>query len=197
MKYYIELTLFDYPDYRMYELWGRLYMQLHLALVEVKDNQDKVNVGVSFPEYHFDEIKQIGALGSKIRLFAQERITLEQLNIRKWLNRLVDYVHISPIFEVPDDIKGYAIYNRVQVKNNAERLARRQLKKHQNLDFEQTVLRYQNIVTTCHLPYISFKSLSSKRPFNLFIEKKEVPPTLNVASFNTYGLGTNCALPEF
>ena len=52
------------------------------------------------------------------------KLILEKLDLKKWLDRLTDYVHITSIREVPENIKGYAIYKRKQVKTNAERLAR-------------------------------------------------------------------------
>ncbi len=40
-------------------------------------------------------------------MFAPFQETLESLNIRKWLSRLTDYVHITGIREVPKNIKEY------------------------------------------------------------------------------------------
>ncbi len=197
MKYYIELTLIPHPDSRMYGLWSKLYTQLHLALVNIKDADDTVKVGISLPEYRFDETKKIGSLGSKIRLFANEQATLERLNIQQWLNRFTDYVHITSIRKVPERIKGYARYSRVQVKTNAERLARHRLKKHQDLSFEQAVARYQKIITTCPLPYVQLTSLTNEYKFKLFIKKEVVEDIISTIAFNTYGLSNNCALPEF
>ncbi len=35
-------------DFSPYELWSQLYPQLHLALVEAKNADNKVNIGFSF-----------------------------------------------------------------------------------------------------------------------------------------------------
>ena len=54
MKYYIEVTLMKTDDFSPYELWSRIYTQLHIAFAEIKDTYDKVNIGVSFPQYRFN-----------------------------------------------------------------------------------------------------------------------------------------------
>lgn len=45
-----------------------------------------------------------------------QQIHLKLLNIRRWLDSLEDYVDMTSIREVLNDIKGYAIYKRKQVK---------------------------------------------------------------------------------
>lgn len=48
MKYYQEITIIKSPDISPYFIWSKLYTQLHLALVEVKNPDDSSNIGVSF-----------------------------------------------------------------------------------------------------------------------------------------------------
>nr|WP_264755539.1 type I-F CRISPR-associated endoribonuclease Cas6/Csy4 [Moraxella canis] len=48
MNYYLELTIMDNPELTPYQIWSKLYTQLHLAFVEQKDEQDKVGYGVHF-----------------------------------------------------------------------------------------------------------------------------------------------------
>ena len=95
MKYYIEVTLMKTDDFSPYELWSRIYTQLHIAFAEIKDTHDKVNIGVSFPQYRFNAEKSVGFLGEKFRIFAQSQADLEKLNIQKWFDRLTDYLHIT------------------------------------------------------------------------------------------------------
>ncbi|MEG2920458.1 MAG: type I-F CRISPR-associated endoribonuclease Cas6/Csy4, partial [Acinetobacter sp.] len=123
MKYYIEVTLMKTDDFSPYELWSRIYTQLHIAFAEIKDTYDnKVSIGVSFPQYRFNAEKGVGFLGEKIRIFAQSQADLKKLNIQKWFDRLTDYLHITSIREVPENkITGYAIYRRKQVKTNPQR----------------------------------------------------------------------------
>ncbi len=86
---------------------------------------NKVKVGVAFPQY--DE--QQHQLGCKLRLFAPSCELLEKLNIKQWLSRLTDYVHISSIKNVPEKIDSYVVFKRVQLKTSNARLARRKAKR--------------------------------------------------------------------
>jgi CRISPR-associated endonuclease Csy4 len=202
MNYYIEVTLMENEKFSPYQLWSQLYPQLHLALVEVKNADNKVNVGLAFPQYCFYQDKGIGFLGTKLRLFAQSEADLKKIDIRKWIERLrlEDYVHTTSIREVPKEVKGYAIYKRKQVKTNAQRLARHRVKRG-DIGFDEALARYSNVVTTSNLPYIEMKSLStsdqqSEKRFKLFIEKQPAEKS-ETQVFSTYGLSSECSVPEF
>ncbi len=202
MKYYIEVTLMKTDDFSPYELWSRIYTQLHIAFAEIKDTSDnKVSIGISFPQYRFSAEKSVGFLGEKIRIFAQSQADLEKLNIQKWFDRLTDYLHITSIREVPENkITDYAIYRRKQVKTNPQRLARHRVKRG-DIGFDEALARYSNVVTTTDLPYIQLQSLSTsdeqdKRWFKLFIEKKSAEKS-ETQVFSTYGLSSQSSVPEF
>lgn len=199
MKYYQEITLIDQAEISSYFIWEKLYAQLHIALAESKDSNEKTNIGVSFPQYIFeektDEKKAKINMGKKLRLFAQSETELQTLDIKKWLDRLTDYVHIASIREVPENIKGYAIYKRKQPKTNAERLARHRAKRG-DIDFDEALSRYQNVVTTTDLPFVQMKSLTSGQPFKLFIEKQPAEQSASQV-FSTYGLSSESSIPEF
>ena len=196
MKYYIEVTLMKNDDFSSYELWSRIYTQLHIAFAEIKDADNKVNIGLSFPQYRFHSEKGVGFLGEKLRLFAECQADLEKLNISKWFERLTDYLHITSIREVPEaKITGYATYSRKQVKTNAERLARHRVKRG-DISFDEALARYSNVITTTDLPYIQMKSLTSDKSFKLFIEKKSATKS-ETQVFSTYGLSSVSSVPEF
>lgn len=199
MKYYQEITLIDQAEISSYFIWSKLYAQLHIALAESKDSKNKTNIGVSFPQYIFEEKteekKAKVNMGKKLRLFAQSGAELQTLDIKKWLDRLTDYVHITSIREVPENIKGYAIYKRKQVKTNAERLARHRVKSG-DISFDEALARYNNVVTATNLPYIQMKSLTSGQPFKLFIEKQPAEQSASQV-FSTYGLSSESSIPEF
>ena len=204
MKFYQEITLIDQAEISPYFIWSKVYTQLHIALAEIKDDSDKVGIGASFPQYIFEEkVENQKArinLGNKLRLFAESEADLKKLDIRKWLERLEDYVHITSIREVPSDIKGYAIYKRKQVKTNAQRLARHRIKRG-DIGFDEALARYSNVVTTTNFPYIEMKSLStsdqqSEKRFKLFIEKQPAEKT-ETQVFSTYGLSSVSSVPEF
>ena len=196
MNHYIEVTLVDTDEFSPYALWSVLYTQLHLALVEIKDQNNQVNVGISFPQYRFNQDKGIGFLGTKLRLFAQTEADLQKLDLRKWLDRLTDYVHVSSIREVPvNKITGYVTFSRKQVKTNAERLARHRVKRG-DIDFDEAFKRYQNVITSTDLPYVQMKSLTSDKSFKLFIEKRDVEKSESQV-FSSYGLSSESCVPEF
>lgn len=195
MQNYIEVTLIDSADFSPYELWSEVYRQLHIGLAEIKNSDNKVNIGFSFPQYRFNVEKGVGFLGTKLRVFAKSKSDLEKLNIQKWLELLIDYVHITSIREVPENIKGYATYSRKQVKTNAERLARHRVKRG-DIGFDEALARYSNVVTTTDLPYIQMKSLTSEKSFKLFIEKKNANQS-ETQVFSTYGLSSESSVPEF
>ena len=200
MNYYIEVTLMENDQFSPYELWSQLYPQLHLAVVEAKNADNKVNIGFSFPQYRFHQDKGVGLIGTKLRLFAESEADLKKLDIRRWLERLEDYVHVTSIREVPNDIKNYAIYKRKQVKTNAQRLARHRVKRG-DIGFDEALARYSNVVTTTNMPYIEMKSLStsdqqSEKRFKLFIEKQSAEKS-ETQVFSTYGLSSVSSVPEF
>lgn len=196
MKHYLEITLIDGGNESLYFIWSKLYAQLHLALVEVKKHNDKSNIGVSFPEYRFNPEKGIGFLGTKLRVFANSEEELQTLNIITWLARLSDYIHVSSIREVPvHKITGYAIFSRKQVKTNASRLARHRIKRG-DIDFDEAVARYQNIVTRSDLPFVQLKSLTNQHPFRLFIHK-ENKEHAEIGGFSSYGLSADATVPAF
>ncbi|SDY51377.1 type I-F CRISPR-associated endoribonuclease Cas6/Csy4 [Acinetobacter kyonggiensis] len=199
MKFYQEITLIDQAEISPYFIWSKLYAQLHIALAEHKNANEKGNIGISFPKYIYedgDEAKKSKVhLGDKLRIFAEDQAALENLNMFQWLERLTDYVHITSIREVPENIKGYATYSRKQVKTNAERLARHRVKRG-DIGFDEALARYSNVVTTTDLPYIQMKSLTSDKSFKLFIEKKNANQS-ETQVFSTYGLSSESSVPEF
>lgn len=199
MRYYQEITLIDQAEISPYFIWSKFYTQLHIAFAEIKDTNDKVNIGVSFPQYIFEEKTEDKnvkvSLGKKLRLFAQNEADLAKLDIKKWLDRLTDYVHVTSIREVPENIKSYAIYKRKQVKTNAERLARHRVKRG-DIGFDEALARYRHVVTTTDLPFIQMKSLTSDKMFKLFIEKQSIGQS-ETQIFSTYGLSSESSVPEF
>ena len=88
MKYYTEITFMMHDDISCYQLWAKIYSQLHLALVEIKNQDNTVNIGVSFPEYKYNTERQIGFLGTKIRLFAHKEESLQHLETLLGGNRI-------------------------------------------------------------------------------------------------------------
>ena len=205
MLYYQEITLIDQGkiyqnEISSYFIWSKLYTQLHLALVKIQNQDGIVNIGVSFPQFIYqkeEKCKPKINLGTSLRLFAKTEEELQTLNILNMLERLMDYLHISPIRLVPQDkITAYVKFNRKQFKTNPERLARHRVKTRNDISFDEAVKLYQNRITFTDLPYIEMKSLTNNRRFKLFIEKN-ISEKSNGYKFNTYGLSSESTVPDF
>ncbi len=195
MKFYLEITLLPNPEVGVNFLWSKVFQQIHLGLVEMQDDQGKVPVGLSFPEYVIGDKYSI--LGSKLRLFANDEAVLKQFDTAKWLARLSDYVHCTSIQPVPEKIIGYAIYQREQPKTNPERLARRYARRH-NVDYQNALTIYsKRNYQSINSPFIRLKSLSSDNNFCLWIKKIPVDIQASTSEFSSYGLSSVSSVPEF
>ena len=194
MKFYLEITLLPNPEVNVHFLWSKAFQQLHLGLVELQDEQKQVPIGLSFPEYLIGE--KFSLLGSKCRLFATDQATLESLDIGKWLQRLSDYVHVTSIRPVPNQVTGYATYQRQQAKTNPESLARRYAKRHQ-LSFDEAWQKYSSMQPpSISTPFIRLNSLSNGQAFCLWIKKTAVQE-VQTGQYSSYGLSATSTVPEF
>ena len=196
MQHYVEITLLPTDDIGHYFLWGKIYQQLHLALVELTAGQGG-SVGFSFPGYSVNQPR----LGRKVRVFAPSEAQLVQFNASKWLGRLSDYCHVSSIRAVPEKTQ-YAIFNRKQCVNNPERLARRRAKR-KGETFEQALAHFAGFDSEfSSLPFVGLESLSTvsdadaNHRFKLFIDQKIVLQPQE-GSFNCYGLSNTATIPWF
>ena len=195
MTHYQELTLLQHEDVPLFALWGKVYVQIHLALTELQAALGAGKVGVAFPEYRFDAEAQSGHLGRKLRVFADDAAILQQLNLSQHLRRYADYVQLSAVAAVPAE-HGLACYARVQVKSGAERATRRLIKRHPELNYETELARLQALSVHSALPFIQLNSLSSKQAFRLFIAKSEAT-VVQTGDFGTYGLSNSATVPDF
>jgi CRISPR-associated endonuclease Csy4 len=195
MNYYIDIKLLTDSEITLGFIWKKLYAQIHLALVEVRDDDSLVSIGLSFPKYTEDRF-----LGDTLRLFAPTQDELEALDLNQWLGRLLDYLTISEIKEVPSNTTEFVSFRRKQFKVNIERLARRQAKR-KGISFEEALKNYENFDEEekkrgNRLPYINVKSLSSEQEMKLFIEKSKVKEE-KIGLFSTYGLSRESTVPWF
>ncbi|MCU6435462.1 type I-F CRISPR-associated endoribonuclease Cas6/Csy4 [Undibacterium sp. Jales W-56] len=196
MNYYQELTLLPQTEVSVHSIWPKLYQQLHLALVELQKAQPEKPVGVSFPQYKFNGRDASGFIGSKLRIFASDEVTLVQLDLAKWLNRLHDYVHITQTRAVPENINRYFCFSRVQVKSNVHRLARRKANR-EGINVEQALVLLNGFEEKkLKKPFINLCSLSGGERFQLFIARKESPLAVS-GSFSSYGLSAVATVPDF
>lgn len=204
-----------------FKIWSELYTQLHLALVEQAkathgEGATQSDIGVSFPEYACFEKngETIAILGSKLRVFAKSESELEQLNLNKWCERLLDYVHIKSISEVGDKSTGYVVVKRFRQEKDMDSKTRNFAKKHDKTfeevkasrvahikeryrlsTIEEARHRYENPVLEKR-PYILMKSSTTKSRFSLEIEQLEVDRQ-QTGTFNTYGLSHKTTVPHW
>ncbi|MBP6366766.1 MAG: type I-F CRISPR-associated endoribonuclease Cas6/Csy4 [Nitrosomonas sp.] len=194
MRFYCEITLLPNPEVNLNFLWSRVFQQIHLGLVEMQDEQRRVPIGISFPEYVIGE--KYSVLGDKLRLFAQDEPTLRRFDSARWLARLSDYVHCTSIRSVPEKLTGYAIFQREQPKTSKERLARRYANRH-NVDYDTALQCYSGMAHKLVLtPFIRLRSLSSDKTFCLWI-KKTIIPEPSSSTFSSYGLSVSATVPDF
>ena len=194
MNYYIQISLLPNFESNLFHLSSKVFQQIHLGLVEMQDDQKRVPIGISFPEYVIGEKYNI--LGGKLRLFAPDETTLARFNAPKWLSRLSDYVHCTGIRNVPEKLKGYATYQREQPKTSKERLARRFASRH-HVDYDTALRRYIGMeYKLISIPFIHLKSLSNGKTFCLWIRKKAAAESSGEI-FSSYGLSTSTTVPEF
>lgn len=196
MNYYLELTIIGNPELTPYQIWSKLYTQLHLAFVEQKDAQDKTVYGVSFPQYRTLADKKIAYLGYKLRVFAPTEQALSALNLNKWLERLTDYIHISSIRSVPNDIKGYANYYRATPKMILDERITHQAKRH-GVPYHKAAERFEGYKEQSLVyPHIQLTSQTNHQSYPLYIGK-QAAEVLTDGRFGTYGLSRTSSVPEF
>ncbi len=194
---YIEITLIDNTDFSWFELWSKVYTQLHLAFVKQKDAEEKIIYGVSFPKYRLIQQKKLGYLGDKIRIFADSVEALEQLNLNHWLERLQDYVHVLSARKVPEDkINGYATYFKVNPKLTIEQRILHQAER-RGISIAEAQEHFKALdLTETFEPYINMKSQTNDMNFRLIIGKKHADEA-NIGKFGSYGLSRTSTVPEF
>lgn len=200
MNYYVDIKLECDTEITLGFIWQKVYTQMHLALVELKDENNTVDIGFSFPLYNNHPFP----LGDVLRVFGNSKERLEELNLTKWLNRLDGYAYVGEIQRVPTDVKGYVCFGRKQFKSGAEvrRLAKRYAKRNGVSEeealstFELAEKKYTKLKEENKLPFVNIKSLSNRQPIKIFIIKKEVE-SAEKGVFNTYGLSNFSTLPWF
>ena len=194
MKAYLDITLLPSDDIGLHFLWGKVFQQVHLALVENKNTDGSSSFGVTFPEFNAEKHR----LGRKLRLFAPNSSDFKRLSISRSLDRLADYVHITSVRQTPERVEKYVCFSRLRTKSSRERLARRAMKRH-GLTYEQALQNRENFQPQwTDAPFIQLKSLGNGQRFRLFIEmeEKESPGECS-KGFNAYGLSKETALPKF
>ena len=192
MKVYLEITLLPGADIDLNFLLEKVYRQIHLGLADIQTPNGSSAIGVSFPEYNAEKYQ----LGTKLRLFAQDKNMIENFNAKKWLTCLSDYVHITGVRDVPGNITNYIRFKRKQSKSSTGRLARRKAKR-EGIEFDQAFqLLHSREEILIKSPFIKMVSSSSGQNFRLFIIKEHAAEQIN-EGFSCYGLSAKSTIPDF
>jgi len=191
LLYYQEITLIPDGETPAFFLMSRVFVQIHLALGNWKNQTGSQPFGISFPQY------EEKSLGEKIRIFAESRELLEKLDMEGSLKRLKDYVHLTSIRKVPmNRITGYASFSRYQPDSSVKQKARRFSARHPSTSYEEALSQMKQKKEDYGKPFIHMKSLSGGQKFNLFIAKTPQAEEMR-GFFSTYGLSRDASLPEF
>lgn len=191
MKFYQEITLIN-GDKPLYVVWSDLYRQFHIALADLKNSQGIERIGVSFPEYKYEEIsdkngksKTFATLGTKLRVFAPEQTDLLLLDMSKWLERLSDYVHIKSISQV-GNIMGHVVVRRYRYKSLEKKA--QDYAKLKNIGFDEALIhtrQYRQLPKS--YPFILLKSETNQSEYRLSVWQETVTEE-QMGNFNSYGM---------
>lgn len=188
MNFYQEITLIPDAEIAPYFLWSKVYNQLHLALADVKNKHDIDGIGISFPQYKFDEKngKTFATLGNKLRIFANTADELDKLALPVWFARLIDYVHLTTVKEVGDKATGHVVVKRYRYKDFDKKVA--EFAEHRGIS-EKAALAHcrEHKRPIKRYPFISLKSLTTGHNYKLSIWQ-EVVAQPQSGTFNTYGI---------
>lgn len=192
MHYYRDIRLLPDEIAGINFLWEKIYLQIHLSLVGIKDENERVPVGLSFPGYDMEA----HTLGDTLRILARDRAEIDSLNIEDALLRFRDYVQIRDLKEIPATIDAFARYRRQRAKSSIPRLARRRARR-KGITEEQALVDFSSFdEKRLTVPFVNAKSLSGDRRFRLYIlEEKAVPPV--EGDFSCYGLSSSATVPVF
>ncbi|WP_227523197.1 MULTISPECIES: type I-F CRISPR-associated endoribonuclease Cas6/Csy4 [Psychrobacter] len=199
LTHFQEITIIPDPDIAPYFIWSKLFTQFHIALAEMKNKHDIESIGVSFPDYHYDDKNEKSSkLGVKLRVFAPNQKDLETLNLDNWLSRLTDYVHIKGIKDVPiDKITGYVSVHRYRFKPIEVQVE--SLAKKMEISNDEAMAIVVKRKAELKLPFIRMFSESNKTHYPLQIlqqpSKQDVTGGFNVYGMN--GMRDNVTVPQW
>jgi CRISPR-associated endonuclease Csy4 len=186
MDHYLDIRILPTPEIAEPHVLNVLAGKLHLALAELQSD----DIGVSFPHFQLDPPR----LGNLMRLHGS-RTRLEKLMLRPWTAGVAHYVYIGAVTPVPTT-KSHCTVRRIQVRSSAERIRRRQMKRH-GWNVEEARARIPDTIERrLNLPFLSLRSSSTGQPFRIFIDQRQSESPVP-GRFNTYGLSQAATVPWF
>ncbi|MBQ0959800.1 type I-F CRISPR-associated endoribonuclease Cas6/Csy4 [Ideonella sp. 4Y11] len=186
MHHYIDIHLRPDPEFAEHQLMAALFTKLHRWLALVQSRQ----IAVSFPGYSESPV----TLGPTLRLLGPA-VELTRLMEHDWLKGMRDHADVRGMAPVPAEAVQRTL-RRVQAKSSAERLRRRQMRRH-NLSHEEALQRVpDSCAETLKLPYLRLSSASTGQRFKFFLRLGAPCPQAS-GEFNAYGLSTTATVPWF
>ncbi|KAF7597959.1 MAG: type I-F CRISPR-associated endoribonuclease Cas6/Csy4 [Candidatus Dactylopiibacterium carminicum] len=187
MDHYIDLRVRPDPEFPVPQLLNALAAKLHRALVALQAE----DIGVSFPHH---KAKGSG-LGDILRLHGTAA-RLQTMMQSDWLQGMADHVEQAGILPVPMGAQ-FRVVRRVQAQSNAERIRRRQIKRHGWSEKEARERIPDAVEKRLDLPWLTLRSQSTGQNFRLFVEHLPCQPAANPGRFNAYGLSNTATIPWF
>ena len=185
LKYYLDIEAVPDPELSINFIISKAFFKVHCAIAK---KQGKI--AAAFPG-----IKRT-TVGNIIRLFAETREELEALDLKAGLECLNGAVYVKKIKTVPAGIESFSIYSRIHAPASIQATARRYVKRHNGISYEEVLKRYKKSFVLCNTPYLLMESSSSRQKFSLFVDKKKATFEQQ-GEFNSYGLSNSATVPVF
>ena len=187
MDHYLDIRLRPDPELASSHVMDALFSKLHLALAA----RQAGDIGISFPRV----VTGRAGLGDVLRLHGGAA-ALGALMATPWLAGLLDHLQASGIAAVPAGSQ-HRVVQRVQAKSSAERIRRRQMRRH---GYDETQARERvpdSVERTLALPYVNLRSTSTVQAFRLFIAHGPQLAAPQAGTFSAYGLSPQATVPWF
>ena len=182
--HYIEIKAIPQVDMLQTEVISFCLQKLHQILPHFEGR-----IGLAFPAYGNDK-----TLGGIIRLFGSEN-DCDSVYIKS--QELRDYVLLSEVMPIPEKVRSYRIYQRVQMKGqSAIRRAEKRLTAQGKWSEEVRQNTLQKQATQRVYPHAHLKSSSTKQQFILAIKSVYKAKSVE-GSFSAYGLSQTATVPHF
>lgn len=197
-KWYVEINAENDKDL------AAVMSSLHVQIGQRKEK----GVGLTFPQYQYDTYTKEGQVGNTVRVFGENKSQLTDLVKQAFVN-LIDHrlaptgsVAINPCQPVPENVKQYVCFYRIQKKSASTR--RREAAYAVSQGRAKTLeeaLAAQAPRRLISEPSVRMASFSSNKEFIMAIGQKRSPRKKAAGGeFTTYGLSRGNApvyLPVF
>lgn len=187
MDHYLDIRVRPDPELANAHVMDALFGKLHLTLAA----RQASDIGVSFP----GAAPGGTGLGDVLRLHGNAA-ALGTLMGTRWMAGLLDQIQTGPIAAVPADAR-HRVVRRVQTKSSAERIRRRQMRRHGYDEVQARERIPDSIERTLNLPYVNLRSASTAQVFRLFIAHGPVQTAPQAGGFSAYGLSAQATIPWF